>query len=189
MSRTRLDNRCYAPIFTRRIFLRVSIETCNILLILPSPDFKIFPNSFKGLARCYCVGETSSSLFFPLSFFFFFYDTLSLEFPYITRVVYIIVSTQCCYYRVEIRFNTLQGRCLFPRIIFFILFRFPIIVFFFFIQDRWTINTTRKFHSRKYRYYTSRIHFERYINETRSREIFNDRSRSSSTCSRTTGIK
>lgn len=71
VSRTRLDNRCYAPIFTRRIFLRVSIETCNILLILPSPDFKIFPNSFKGLAPCYCGGETSSSLFFPLFFFFF----------------------------------------------------------------------------------------------------------------------
>lgn len=125
---TRLDNRCYVPIFTPGIF-RVSIETCNIL----SLHFKIFPDSFKGLAHCYCGRETSSSLFF--SFFFFFYDTLSLEFPYITRVVYIIVSTQCCYYRIEIRFNTLQGRIRwisnFFRPVTRCLFRFPrrIIIF------------------------------------------------------------
>lgn len=94
---TRLENRCYMPIF------RVSIETRNILSLLQ------ISKSSQILSKASLTVIVPEKRV-PLYFFFFFYDTLSLEFPYITRVVYIIVSTQCCYYRVEIRFNTLQGR-------------------------------------------------------------------------------
>lgn len=82
---------------------RVSIETRNILSLLQ------ISKSSQILSKASLTVIVPEKRV-PLYFFFFFYDTLSLEFPYITRVVYIIVSTQCCYYRVEIRFNTLQGR-------------------------------------------------------------------------------
>lgn len=122
---TRLENRCYMPIF------RVSIETRNILSLLQ------ISKSSQILSKASLTVIVPEKRV-PLYFFFFFYDTLSLEFPYITRVVYIIVSTQCCYYRVEIRFNTLQGRRI--RIFFDAvtrcLFRFPCRIIIFYPRDR-----------------------------------------------------